>query len=259
MAAPRPRLGAGHARRSLVVGRSPDGAHAADGGFPDDLLIAKMRQGAVGVKVERPSAARTNDLEADCDRRTIIEEGSEWQTGPCARSRLHSVLPTSTRSASLLRRVLAPLGDGPRDGFGRRHWLRHPAVADVLDRAAADGRRVPGDPHRLPGSRPCRRPGLPRGRRRPRARVAARATAVARVRPAPTTRRSYATPTATTSRRSPLPQPEPSRQTCAVSAEQRRPQTETAVRPAQPNVATKWLSTAVHRSCWDAGSVQVAR
>ena len=26
-----------------------------------------------------------------------------------------------------------------------------------------------------------------------------------------------------------------------------------------PNVATKWFSTAVHRSCWDAGKVQVTR
>ena len=57
----------------------------------------------------------------------------------------------------------------------------------LLDRAPTDGRRLPGDPHRLPGTRPRRRPGLLRCRPRPRGRVAARAAALARLRTRPTT------------------------------------------------------------------------
>ena len=63
-------------------GQQPTGRHATATGNPDDLLIANMRQRAAGVKVERPSAARTNDLDAGCDGRTMMREGSEVATPP---------------------------------------------------------------------------------------------------------------------------------------------------------------------------------
>ena len=68
-----------------------------------------MRHGAGGVKVERPSAARTNDLEAGGDRRTIMEEGSEWQTWPML-AHVSIQCADMTRSAAFYDAVLAPLG-----------------------------------------------------------------------------------------------------------------------------------------------------
>ncbi len=70
-----------------------------------------MRHGADGVKVERPSAARTNDLEAGCDRRTMMEEGPEWHTGPML-AHVSIQCTDLARSAAFYDAVLAPLGEG---------------------------------------------------------------------------------------------------------------------------------------------------